>query len=254
LNTSPAGAEANPGGQQGGEFMEVQVRDAATLMLLRDVGCLQVLLLRRNLSSGFVPGVHLFPGGAVDDEDFELARRLAKSPAPPSDEEASSLLGLPERGIAFFVAAVRECFEEAGILLACRRGGKPIDFGSPTEEERFVAHRRRLTDGLMTFAALCEAEELELEVGRLRYLSRWVTPEGSPRRYDTRFFVASLPGDQQALHDDIEVIESLWLGPATAIQRHQRGEMELVFPTRKSLEWLARFSTSEEALVAAGQR
>lgn len=209
-------------------------------------------MLHRNLRSGFVPGVHLFPGGAVDEADLGLPELVPGAVAGhPDDEEASRLLGLESGGLGYFVAAVRECFEEAGVLLAVRRGGEAIDFSDPGEMDRFVTHRHRLNAGELSFAELCDSERLELDLSALRYLSRWVTPRGSPRRYDTRFFLARNPEGQAALHDDVETIGSRWLRPAEAIAMHGAGEIDLVLPTAKTLEALSGFGASEEALSSA---
>ncbi len=218
-------------------------------MLVRDSGAgMEVLMLRRNLSSTWVGGAHLFPGGAVDGADG-AAELAARSPER-DDASASRLLGLATGGLAFFVAALRECFEEAGVLLAAGRSGAPIDFADPTTAERFVEHRRRLNAGEVTFADLCEVEDLRLDTHRLFYLSHWITPEGSPRRYDTRFFVGRMPEGQRALHDDVEVIDSLWTSPAEALRRHAAGEIDLLFPTMKNLEAVGRFSSTTELIEA----
>ncbi len=218
-------------------------------MLVRDSGAgMEVLMLRRNLSSTWVGGAHLFPGGAVDGAD-NAAELAARSPER-DDASASRLLGLATGGLAFFVAALRECFEEAGVLLAAGGSGAPIDFADPTTAERFVEHRRRLNAGEVTFADLCEVEDLRLDTHRLFYLSHWITPEGSPRRYDTRFFVGRMPEGQRALHDDVEVIDSLWTSPAEALRRHAAGEIDLLFPTMKNLEAVGRFSSTTELIEA----
>jgi 8-oxo-dGTP pyrophosphatase MutT (NUDIX family) len=221
-------------------------------MLVRDSGAgIEVLMLRRNLSSTWVGGAYLFPGGAVDAADGAApfpARSTARD-----DATASRLLGLAGGGLAYFVAAVRECFEEAGILLASSGSGDAIDFGEASTAERFVEHRRRLNAGELTFADLCEVEDLRLATDGLYYFSHWITPEGSPRRYDTRFFVAQMPEGQHALHDDVEVIDSLWTSPTDALRRQAAGEIDMMFPTRKNLEALERFSATTELLDATAR-
>lgn len=229
-------------------------RDAATVMIVRDghaesgTSRLQVLMLQRNSRSGWVAGVHIFPGGAVDPEDG--ADEIARFCAGRDDAEASSALGVAEGGRSFFVAAVRECFEEAGILLASK-AGTPLSFSAAPVAKLFTEHRRRLNAGETGLADICAAEDLRLDLGALVYFSHWITPEGSPRRYDTRFFVGVLPEGQEALHDDTEVVDSIWIEPAAAIERHRAGEIELWLPTMKNLEDLGRFSTSAELMAAA---
>ncbi len=232
-------------------------RDASTVMLVRDAtagsaqACstvMQVLLLRRNDRSTWVAGVHLFPGGAVDDED--ASDEIARFCAGRSDAEASRILGVPAGGRKFFVAAVRECFEEAGILLALAGNGKALSLRDPEVARRFGGYRRRLNNGEVQLHEICAAESLALDLRGVGYFSHWITPEGSPRRYDTRFFVARVPEEQEALHDDAEVVASMWIEPARAIGRHRAGEIELWLPTLRNLEAIATFPGTAELLAA----
>jgi 8-oxo-dGTP pyrophosphatase MutT (NUDIX family) len=233
-------------------------KDAATIMLVRDVPAgpgasggstvMQVLMLRRNDQSVWVAGAHLFPGGAVDAED--AAEGIAGRCAGRDDSEASRLLGIPSGGRSFFVAAVRECFEEAGILLALH-DGEPLSFADPEISGRFVEHRRRLNAGEVHLADICRAENLLLDLDRIAYFSHWITPEGGPRRYDTRFFVGVVPEGQEALHDDTEVVASTWMEPADALERHDAGELDLMFPTMKNLEAIGRFGCAAQLMAAA---
>lgn len=224
--------------------------DAATTMVVRDSDeGVEVLMLRRNLASTWAGGIHLFPGGKVDEEDG-LIDTGHLSP-DRSEEEARRLLDVEAGGLSFFVAAVRECFEEAGVLLAERRGGGALSFSDGSVAARFVEWRRRLNDGALSLAELCLEEDLVLRTDLLVYFSHWITPEGEPRRYDTRFFVAPMPPGQQALHDDVEVIEAGFVSPARALARARAGEIDLWPPTEKNLEALGRFETTEELLAAA---
>jgi 8-oxo-dGTP pyrophosphatase MutT (NUDIX family) len=235
----------------------VVLRDAATIMLVRDVAraggdagdtTMEVLMLRRNAQSVWVGGAHLFPGGAVDPEDAGEA--TAQVCAGRSDAEASRILGIERGGRSFFVAAVRECFEEAGILLALS-GGEPLSFADVEVERRFVEHRRRLNAGETRLTDICTAENLQLDLDRVAYFSHWITPEGAPRRYDTRFFVGVMPEGQEALHDDSEVVASTWIEPAAALRRHLAGELDLMFPTVKNLEAIGRFDSAADLMAAA---
>lgn len=228
----------------------VPVRDAATIMVVRDSEPgpgMEVLMLRRNARSTWVGGAYLFPGGAVDAED--LSGAAAGYCSGRDDAEASRLLGVGAGGIGSFVAAIRECFEEAGLLLALGPGG-PLDFGDPEVADRFDASRRKLNARATTFLEICAAESLTLDLGRLGYFSHWITPEGSPRRYDTRFFVAELPKGQIALHDDTEVVDSIWIEPRAALERHKAGEIDMLFPTMKNLQAIARFDRASALLEA----
>jgi 8-oxo-dGTP pyrophosphatase MutT (NUDIX family) len=221
----------------------VPVRDAATVMLLRDgPDGLEVCMMQRNLNSDFVGGAYVFPGGAVDPEDADPATFARCSGT--DDAAASALLGIPSGGLAFWVAAIRESFEEAGILLARHRDGRPLSFADDRVAARFVGHRGDVDHGRRTLADVAGAEDLTLDTGALQYFSRWITPLGAHRRYDTRFFVARAPEGQVALHDDRELISTDWLTPDEALRRHDAEELVMIFPTVRSLVALQRFDTA----------
>ncbi|HVT41553.1 MAG TPA: hypothetical protein VHD39_01115 [Acidimicrobiales bacterium] len=233
----------------------VEIRPAATVMVVRDAPApsggttLEVLMVRRNLRSDFVGGAYVFPGGAVDPLDggaeaeaFCIGR---------SDAEASALLGFPSGGLAYWVAVVRETFEEAGLLLARREGGPGLLAGDPGEEARLAAERAAVNAGTRRFLDLCRDEQLRLNVGDIHYFAHWVTPRGAPRRYDTRFFVAAAPPGQIAAHDAGETIAEVWISPADALAQHRSGEIEIIFPTIRNLQAIGRFATSTELLEAA---
>lgn len=229
---------------------DMAIRPAATVMLVRDHATegLQVLMVKRNLNSDFVGGAYVFPGGAVDPDDggteaeaFCVGR---------TDAEASEILGIETGGLAYWVAVLRELFEEAGIFLAATADGETLELTGDTAA-RFVEHRAAVNDRRARFLDVVAEEGLTLEVGTLYYFAHWITPEGSPRRYDTRFFVATAPAHQTAAHDAGEVIADEWITPADALRRHREGGIELIFPTIKNLQAIARFSTVAELVHAA---
>ncbi len=233
----------------------MEIRPAATVMLVRDVpspgggSVLQVLMVRRNLRSDFVGGAYVFPGGAVDPHDGGTeAEALC---AGRSDAEASALLGVGSGGLAYWVAVVRETFEEAGLLLARRPAGPDLLAGDPAEEARFVAERASVNAGTRRFLDLVRDERLRLSVGDIHYFAHWITPRGVPRRYDTRFFVAAAPSGQIAAHDAGETIAEVWISPHDALARHRAGEIDIIFPTIRNLQVIGRFATSHELLAAA---
>lgn len=229
---------------------EVEVRDAATVMLVRDASRgPEVFLLQRNPSNVFVGGAYVFPGGAVDPEDRDTG--LEAFCAGLTDRDASAALGLEGGGLAFWVAAIRECFEECGILLAYDRDGRPLRFDDPPVAERFAEHRARVDQGDRLLADVCGAEGLTLATDRLGFVSRWITPEGPPRRYDTRFFVAPAPSGQVGTHDGREAVADVWMRPADAIARAAAGEIPLIEPTLANLDTIARFGTTDEVLAGA---
>lgn len=253
-------ARCGPAGGKGGRYAvddekpdAVTPRPAATVMVVRDGAApgspLQVLMLRRTLSADFVGGAHVFPGGAVDTADGEQrAQRLCRG---RTDAAASTTLGIASGGLAYWVAAIRECFEEAGLLFACTEDGAPLDYSDDAVIERFAHHRLALNKRERSFVDVCESEGLFLPVGSLHYFAHWITPEGSPRRYDTRFFVTGAPPGQTPGHDAGETIADLWVRPADALARHRAGEMDLILPTIRNLQAIGRFATTAELLEAA---
>jgi 8-oxo-dGTP pyrophosphatase MutT (NUDIX family) len=226
-------------------------------MLVRDAvegphaGGLEVLMVRRNLNSDFVGGAYVFPGGSVDLADGGAEAEAACQGR--SDAEASALLGVPSGGLAYWVAVVRETFEEAGLLLAERPAGPALLAGDPAEEARFVAERAAVNAGTRRFLDLCRDETLLLGVGDIHYFAHWITPLGAPRRFDTRFFVAAAPPGQRAAHDAGETIAEIWISPAEALAQHRQGNIEIIFPTIRNLQAIGRFATSAELLDAAAR-
>ena len=208
-------------------------------------------MLRRHVDSDFVGGAYVFPGGKVDDLDRTADAEEAC--AGRSDAEASGLLGLEGGGLAFWVAALRECFEEAGVLLAYGEGdrGVLVDASVPEVHERLRRRRAEVNAGTVGFLDACRSEGLRLAVDRVHYFSHWITPEPAPKRYDTRFFVTALPPGQVPVHDDHETTDTVWVRPADALERARAGEFDLIFPTMKNLEAIGRFATSVELLEAA---
>jgi 8-oxo-dGTP pyrophosphatase MutT (NUDIX family) len=208
-------------------------------------------MVRRNLRSDFVGGAYVFPGGAVDPLDG--GAEAAALSTGRTDAEASALLGQDAGGLAYWVAVVRETFEEAGLLLAERPGGPALLAGDPGEEARFAAERVAVNDGSRRFLDLCRDEGLRLAVGDVHYFAHWITPRGAPRRYDTRFFVAAAPPGQIAAHNAGETVAEVWITPEDALTRHRSGEIEIIFPTIRNLQAISRFSTSTDLLAAAAR-
>jgi len=226
-------------------------RPAATVIVVRDrpLSTYEVLMLLRNLKSDFVGGAYVFPGGGVDPHDS--SEEAASRCRDLDDARASSLLGLDQGGLAYWIACARELFEEAGLLLATREDGEPIDMADPAVTARFEAHRRDVNDGTRRFIDVMADERLVLDTSAMCYFAHWITPVGPPRRYDTRFFVAAAPVDQVPVHDDKELVANTWVTPTEALDKHRRGEMQLILPTIKNLEAIERFGSSAELLDAA---
>jgi 8-oxo-dGTP pyrophosphatase MutT (NUDIX family) len=227
-------------------------RDAATVMLVRDGrDGMEVFMLRRHLDSAFVGGAYVFPGGAVDEHDRHAD--LEAVCLGRSDASASAQLGLdpPVGGLAFWVAGIREAFEEAGVLLAYDRDGKICDWSDPEVAARFAEHRKAVDTGERRLVDVCADEGLQLAVDAMHYFSHWITPVGPPRRFDTRFFVARAPMGHTYLHDDRETIANEWVRPNDAVARAERKELDIIFPTLRTLMAIGRFDTTDELLAAA---
>jgi glyoxylase-like metal-dependent hydrolase (beta-lactamase superfamily II)/8-oxo-dGTP pyrophosphatase MutT (NUDIX family) len=222
-------------------------RPAATLLLLRDGGLgPEAFLLQRTKSAAFLAGAHVFPGGALDkaDRDVRVLRRVAGI----GDAQASERLGIESGGLAYWVAAIRECFEEAGILLAESEEGRALD---ARRVASLAQYRGALHAGKLAFHEFLEKERLLLRGAELAYFGHWITAPGRARRFDTRFFVALAPEGQPGAHDGTELIDSLWLRPVEALERQARGAMELVFATKNTLADLQRFARARDAFEHA---
>ena len=231
----------------------VTVRPAATVMLLENRPDLHVLLLRRRAASEFVPGMLVFPGGGVDEAD--ASPEVDAMTPGLSDAAASARLGLPRGGLAYWVAAIRETFEEAGVLLASpARDRGAVDWSDPAVAERFAALRGEVDAGRVRLADAARDEGLLLDVERVHYAARWITPVGPPRRYDTRFFVAASPRAQEALHCDRETVDSEWIRPGDALARYEAGELAMLPPTFGMLRVLADYACAEDAVAAAARQ
>lgn len=232
----------------------VPVKPAATVLLVRDAdaGGVEVFMLRRTFNAAFASGMFVFPGGKVDDVDG--VDEIAELCDGLTDAHASSLLGIANGGLAYWVACIRECFEEAGVLLARHETtGDVVRFDDDATAQRFEVERENIHDGSVALLDLCKREGLRLTTDDIHYVSHWITPMGEKRRFDTRFFIARAPQAQEPLHDDGETIESFWISPQEAIERAHERDLMLMPPTKANIEFLLPFKTADEVLVAAAQ-
>ncbi|MFB2703987.1 MBL fold metallo-hydrolase [Marinobacter shengliensis] len=218
----------------------MDIRPAATLVLTRDTeNGIEVLLLQRTWEAIFLPGYYVFPGGAVNEQESAAQPHVVGV----EDGDISQTMSLDEGGADYMLAAVRECFEEAGILLAQDGSGQLIGAEHPVLGERDALFRDEVS-----LAQLCEKHGLVVPLDRLAYLSHWVTPPGPPRRFDTRFFVAVAPEGQRAGHDGQETIDHVWMSPAQALEEHRAGQRLLGLPTIRTLRVLCDFNTTAELM------
>jgi 8-oxo-dGTP pyrophosphatase MutT (NUDIX family) len=202
-------------------------------------------MLRRNSAALAATGAHVFPGGGVDDSDHDVVRRELL--VGLDEAAARRRLHLPEDALAYYCAALRELFEEAGILLVVPGLRRTRVLDATT----VAVWRRELRSGDVSWAQFLVREDLHLDMVGVAYLAHWVTPERRARRFDTRFFVARAPDGQIASPDDGEVVEHLWVSAADALERHRRGEWVLLYPTKRTLELLSSFANVDDVLAYA---
>ena len=242
------------------------VRLAATVMLVRPAGDtgFEVLMLRRSEASHFVPDAYVFPGGTldpgdvteqafaracgIDDAALEAQFRAKHAPAFPAP------FGTPGRKEAagLLIAAVRELYEEAGVLLVCDEQGRALSEGDLLPYcERLNAARRAVHSGEFAFPALLQELNLFANGRALALFSHWITPPSYPRRYNAHFFVALARHDQLAAADAIETHDGVWIAPRQALRECELGRFRMVYPTIKHIERLAEFESAESLMEFA---
>jgi recombination protein RecT len=239
------------------------VRLAATVILARPP--LEVYLARRSSNAAFAPDAFVFPGGTVekqDSADLVRARTLGIEPARvsrefraaipselPSDEPTVD----PADAATLFITALRELFEEAGVLFARTSSGRPIA-AQPSEWDRVGAERVALRGGLVSFGDFLAAHDWYADACALALFSHWITPPSEPRRYNTHFFFGIAPTDQAALADASETHDGIWIAPKAALERRRAASLHLVYPTIKHLERLQDYDSVEDVLQFARRK
>ena len=217
---------------------EAPIVPAATVLLLRDrADGLEVFMVVRHHQIDFASGALVFPGGKADPQDFEQELRALADGGHADDKM-----------FAAEVSALRETFEECGILLA-----RDVQTDSTIDGERLATlqkYRQPIVDHEMTFAQLLTKEGLRLQCGTLGHFAHWITPAMMPKRFDTHFYAAAAPEDQLALHDGHESVDSVWIKPAVALAEAEAGKRTIIFPTLRNIEKLAKYKTVEQALEA----
>jgi 8-oxo-dGTP pyrophosphatase MutT (NUDIX family) len=211
-------------------------RPASTVVLVRDsADGPQVLMLRRHGRAGFAADAWVFPGGVVDAADARPDVAGVLDGPSPAEWARRLELSSPAEAMGYVAAAVREAFEETGILLAHGAAG--------LGQARAEALRREVLEGGAGLAEVAARAGLRVAGGELLYIAHWITPEPEPRRYDTRFFLAAVTEDEVCVPHAAELTDFAWLPPAEAIARYRAGEMKLLPPTVKTLERLSGFAT-----------
>jgi 8-oxo-dGTP pyrophosphatase MutT (NUDIX family) len=222
------------------DYSHVVPRLASTVLLTRDgANGIEVFMVKRHHKIDFASGAMVFPGGKVDDDDNDPALKLYSRGGETMSAEQFSLA----------VAALRETFEECGVLLARPRGED--DLVSSARLLELDPWATRLRDNEATMVEFVEAENLDLALDLLVHFAHWVTPPLMPKRFDTHFYLVAAPADQIAVHDGSESVDSVWADPAATIAAANAKEVTLVFATRMNLTKLAFSATAEEAMEAA---
>ncbi len=230
-------------------------RPAATVVLLRDQPAgsgFEVFLVRRHDNMAFMGGAYAFPGGRVDSADAVPLDAPWCSGAAAAAARLADLS--PQEALGYHIAALRELFEESGVLLARTADDGPLHAFPPDLDARLADARRALAGRTATFGSIVQDAGLRLAPDLLAPLSHWVTPDIESRRFDTRFFLARVPPGQVPVHDSTETTDSEWMTPAHAVERHQRNDIWLPPPTWTTIRELARSETVEAVLAWAVSR
>lgn len=217
-------------------------RPASTVVILRDsADGIEVFMVVRHHQIDFASGALVFPGGKVDPADSDTAW----------SELAPNVPGTPDR--SFFIAAARETFEEAGLMLARKRGNSEI-VDADAASRMVDAYRAPLLKGETNFVDILRREDLVLAADLMVSFAHWITPEVVPKRFDTHFLLIAAPVVQLGAHDGGESVEGLWITPRQALNEAKAGTRTLVFATRMNLEKLSRYATVAEAVELTRSR
>lgn len=225
------------------------IRPAATIIVVREASSsFEIFMLKRTVRASFASGMYVFPGGRVDGDDH--LHKYDDYRLGPTPEQAAQVSALGHEWRGYWVAAIRETFEEAGLLLAYQ-DDRIVSFGDDAIHQRFDRLREPLHTGSVSLLDICQQENLRLAVDQVHFYNRFVTPSGRPRRFDTRFFIAAAPESQRGRHDASETVDSIWITPREALDRNKAKEFDLMNVTRMQLERLAAFETKQAVLQMA---
>ena len=236
--------------------MPVEPRHASTLILMRpcrDItrGTIEVLMVLRHPSNKFAPAAYVFPGGALEADD--CAASIEPCCCGLNRSHAARIIPdmtAPGQALGTWIAAVRECFEEVGMLPAYTPAGPPLALNDAAVAMRFKQYRQQLVDRTLTLEQILSRENLQLATDRIFYYAHWITPELSPIRYDVRFFITKAPEHQAPQHDDQELIDHLWITPQEALKANAGKGFSMVLPTIMTLRELAFFRTVDEVIAS----
>ena len=219
---------------------------ASTILLLRQKqDVIEVLMAKRSHKTDFA-SLYVFPGGKVDQDDISFGAE--SKVCDLNDGQLSNRINVESGGSSFWIAAVRECFEEVGVLLTHNSEDKLPNFNK-NEKERFSDYRNQLLRKKISFKQICEKENFFIKSTEIVPFAHWITPEFATRRYDTRFFITRMPENQDINHDGNELIENIWISPQSALQKVQEGKMQMILPTIKCLEQLMEFESIDNLMA-----
>ena len=216
-------------------------------MIVRDsdIG-VQVFMMKRSLRSSF-GGIWVFPGGILEDQDQDIAKKNYCNGI--DEKKAKAILNYDQESLTYWIASLRETFEETGALIANRENNS---FFTPTEDEAINLERLRsdLNNGKISFISILKQLKLKIALERLIYISHWITPDVETKRYTTRFFLTSLNEEVSMTHDDLEGTDSKWIGINEALEAHKAGRISLIMPTIKNLESISSYKNTQEMISA----
>ena len=216
-------------------------------MIVRDsdIG-VQVFMMKRSLRSSF-GGIWVFPGGILEDQDQDIAKKNYCNGI--DEKKAKAILNYDQESLSYWIASLRETFEETGALIANRDNNS---FFTPTEDEAINLERLRsdLNNGKISFISILKQLKLKIALERLIYISHWITPDVETKRYTTRFFLTSLNEEVTMTHDDLEGTDSKWIGINEALEAHKAGRISLIMPTIKNLESISSYKNTQEMISA----
>jgi 8-oxo-dGTP pyrophosphatase MutT (NUDIX family) len=220
--------------------MTIPIKPAATVILMREAkkGDFEIFMVKRSSRPPF-GSLYVFPGGKLDPEDSD--NDLYPCCEGMDDAAASRQLGIKDNGLAYWIACIRECFEEVGILLT---GSNNLLI---QDTHKLNALRNKLNNKEITFRDICLSESLNLRAKNIVPCAHWITPIIEPKRFDTRFFLAKVDIKQLARHDGFELTESTWIKPQDALKKLEKGKMNMIIPTIENIKALAKFSSSNDA-------
>jgi 8-oxo-dGTP pyrophosphatase MutT (NUDIX family) len=231
------------------EHADQPVRPAATVIIARDAQPqYEIFMLRRTNQAAFAGGMFVFPGGRVDADDH--ADYYEQHRQGPSPEQLPQQQALGDDWCGYWIAGIRETFEEAGIMLAYNADGNILSYEDHNRDV-FESYRHRLHDSDINLAEICAREKLNLAVDLIHFFNRWITPPGRPRRFYTRFFITEAPTQQVGFHDGKETVDSTWISPDEALRLNAAGEFGMMAVTVKQLSDLAQHQTVKDLISMA---